>query len=71
MNTGINRIRLEFKGDSGNTILHKKFRINRIRLEFKVRLRTAPYLLRSRINRIRLEFKDLFAVLLFQLAIEY
>ena len=58
MNTGINRIRLEFKVKNGSSGKGDGEGINRIRLEFKVLSKVAETIKNgSCINRIRLEFK--------------
>ena len=58
MNTGINRIRLEFKVMYPLTIQFDCYCINRIRLEFKVvDVVNFSFNVREGINRIRLEFK--------------
>ena len=57
MNTGINRIRLEFKGYMAAMLKGAQERINRIRLEFKVSAYWTTQSQTRSINRIRLEFK--------------
>ena len=59
LNTGINRIRLEFKVHTGN-IRHRNISIgiNRIRLEFKVVDGVDKFGEEEGINRIILEFKE-------------
>ena len=57
MNTGINRIRLEFKGKKKQWTEKEEACINRIRLEFKGTSHTARRYPSRSINRIRLEFK--------------
>ena len=57
MNTGINRIRLEFKGSGTRLQILGQHCINRIRLEFKGDSGVSVVTFRIGINRIRLEFK--------------
>ena len=57
LNTGINRIRLEFKVAPATANSAMMPRINRIRLEFKEVRGFANALKGDSINRIRLEFK--------------
>ena len=59
LNTGINRIRLEFKGFKNIRKGAFECRINRIRLEFKVSVLNVSADFMNSINRIRLEFKAL------------
>ena len=54
---GINRIRLEFKVDTGRAVKLPELGINRIRLEFKANYARLFEVSKDSINRIRLEFK--------------
>ena len=55
--SGINRIRLEFKGLNSCSSSYSTSSINRIRLEFKEKIEGLSEKSLYRINRIRLEFK--------------
>ena len=57
LNTGINRIRLEFKEVKERLSEKGVHSINRIRLEFKADNKSLRPLRTLSINRIRLEFK--------------
>ena len=59
---GINRIRLEFKGESTQNFGWAGPGINRIRLEFKGRWHARTAVRAPCINRIRLEFKVTFPI---------
>ena len=62
LNTGINRIRLEFKVNFLILIFCSYISINRIRLEFKGEMAEILQITQAKgINRIRLEFKELFS----------
>ena len=61
----INRIRLEFKGESSHGARSRQYSINRIRLEFKADGQSDRKSTGHSINRIRLEFKDAFAVIFY------
>ena len=57
LNTGINRIRLEFKAYYRKLYSETLNSIDRIRLEFKETYADAQIKVAAGINRIRLEFK--------------
>ena len=63
LNTGINRIRLEFKGTAVTGTAVTGTGINRIRLEFKDNTGKGRPSCAGWINRIRLEFKAVYRIL--------